>query len=131
MSGGQKWTLEPWKVNTEYAGWNANGGFSPSPIAIFDGNGEAVLSASEWMTLTDADLARIVACINALAGVDDPADYIDRVEATRMSLIRQRDELAAALRLYQKAGIGNSTDFRVQAEASDDARAALAKVAKP
>lgn len=47
---------------------------------------------------------------------------------TPRQLVEQRNELLSALRMYIKAGFGNSTDHYAQADAANAARAIIAKV---
>ena len=89
----QQHTPEPW--NTKFTGVGkasivANG------ISIFS-------SISPYADYNKHNAARIVACVNAMAGKSDPAEYVSRAEdlATRYNLLQlqyanvtdQRDEL--------------------------------------
>lgn len=74
------------------------------------------------------DYAR--ACVAHATAAKDAE--IKALRAERMLVIENQahwkeraERLAEALRMYEKAGIGNSTDFRLQAEARDAANRAL------
>ncbi len=84
---------------------------------------------------------RIVQCVDACARLDTKT--LDMIGAfgglsrdiavkvvleDNAALVKQRDDLATALRKYQAAGFGNSTDFAKQGEAYDAAVEALANV---
>lgn len=70
---------------------------SPEPwsyrfSAIFDNNGCCVV---DWVT-DRQDAARIVDCVNACSGMEDPAAEIKALKHAA----QQRDELLAALELF-------------------------------
>jgi Tfp pilus assembly protein FimV len=103
------------------------------------------------MGIGPSNARRIVACVNACAGIrtDDLetagrlataedsslrrlAEHADTLRAALQThaeeaakLIEQRDELLAALQSYMKAGFGNSTDYVLQDQACKAARAAI------
>jgi len=52
----------------------------------------------------------------------------EEARAAVADVYAQRDAMAEALRLYAKAGVGNSTDFHIQAQAANAAREAIARV---
>ena len=54
--------------------------------ASADATGTAQISRAGWRSRTSANAARIVTCVNACAGMEDPAAEIDELR-------RQRDEL--------------------------------------
>jgi hypothetical protein len=54
----------------------------------------AFINSTGSFSLDEANASRIVACVNACAGMEDPAAEIERLKA-------QRDELLAALELAE------------------------------
>lgn len=90
----QDWTPEPWQwmgVWPDTAGWEG--------VCIRGGDDSEVLdfAAYEGFSIKERDARRTVACVNALAGIPDPAaylkeraDYIERLEA----VVRAGDDLA-------------------------------------
>jgi hypothetical protein len=64
-------TAEPWHIGPDILDWLENGGFKSNPPAILDDNGDTVLSSSEWINISAADLRRIVLCVNKCAGLSD------------------------------------------------------------
>ncbi len=77
-----------------------------------------------------ANARRIVACVNACEGMPTWKLARDGLPSVSeyVALTKQRDDLVAALKKYQAAGFGNSTDFAKQGEAYDAAIEALASV---
>lgn len=98
------WTKEPWKVTG--CGFIASSGFVPirTPFredAFKEGSGRSDHSDA----LLDANARRIVACVNACAGIDTESLVADgygdnwaQIAAHRIELMNQRDELLLALR---------------------------------
>lgn len=86
-------TKEPWKVAEE-------GEF----IAVVDDSGFTVLPDMRISQYAD-DFRRIVACVNACSGMDDPEAHITLLEdnANDAGMYKhQRDELLAALNEIMK-----------------------------
>lgn len=50
----------------------------------------AVLGASEWLRLSDADALRIVACVNACTGI--PTDVLERFESGALAAMLARGQ---------------------------------------
>lgn len=84
----------------------------------------------------EANAARIVACVNALAGISDPVDYrrqADAMDAEIERLNAERDELLAALEEAKNGLLWYRAEFPdAESEADDEAMAridaAIAKV---
>lgn len=53
----------PWRVNPE---WSSHTGMGLMPSPILDADGKDVLPVSEWISASDADIALIVAAVNAM-----------------------------------------------------------------
>lgn len=76
----QKWTKEPWDVHK----WRICAG-------VESGNSTLVCDTA-WNKKTrevaanKANAARIVACVNALAGIPDPAAFVSHVAAMERAL---------------------------------------------
>lgn len=95
-------------------------------------NREAVLALPTTDPAHEANAGRIVACVNACAGMDDPAAEIAALraseesrhydQAAHLACLKQRDSLAAALR-----EIASNDPYKVSS-AGIIARAALAKL---
>ena len=79
-------TKEPWRVMWPCAQWETARLFSGARYIGSIGNSDE----AELETRANAD--RIVSCVNACAGMDDPATDIAALKA-------QRDELLAALQM--------------------------------
>ena len=88
-----KHTPEPWGLVGEpngYTVWNVvDDGVNPGCVGRILAR---VCGAAVNVEEEEANGARIVACVNACAGIDDPAD-----------LRKQRDDLLAALNWYANA----------------------------
>lgn len=77
----QKWTPEPWSVACDRRETFIAGGADGGLAAIFavgkdDGMGGATLDGQD-----SGNLFRAVACVNALAGIPDPAAFMERAKA--------------------------------------------------
>jgi len=72
-------------------------------------------------------LARIVWTDGNVGRLGNFGGWIDCNTEDQACLVSAAPELLAALELYRKAGIGNSTCFETQAQAANAARAAIAK----
>jgi hypothetical protein len=76
-------TKEPWRYGEDNDGWY-------------------VACGSEQLgyALSEANARRIVACVNACAGIDDPEAWINNARfhshETVSAIVKQRDELLAA-----------------------------------
>lgn len=82
----QKHTPEPW--------------CNPYGTVVILGNNEGGFDISGCPS-AKANAARIVACVNACAGLDDPQAAIELMKADHLRALKaeaQRDELLAALR---------------------------------
>lgn len=101
----QKWTKEPWWVDglrVESAAWS---------ICDMDwdysGDGFDKFEEQEHKAVDAANADRIVACVNALAGIPDPAAFVSRVAA-------MEEALKEVVRLIQQLPSG------IDREAEDD-----------
>lgn len=106
MSNEQKWTPEPWKVD-KYGSITANG----RDTVLIQGAASSC-SAGPSRDIGNANRDRVIACVNACAGMDDPAAEIAKlrrdleanIESRHMEgaafnkCLHLRDELSAALR---------------------------------
>lgn len=121
-------TPEPWHVGVRTAHSKRDiYGPQGSIVALADGVFTSLPEAQ-------ANARRIVACVNACAGIDDPEKYIALAKALAdetHKLVAQRDELVAALdraavmleRVTRRGGFVVGCDA-----AAKEARAALAKL---
>jgi hypothetical protein len=68
----QNWTPEPWEVDTVEDG--------PSGDVIARGmrqvGGSGINKGIEIEMFEEADADRIVACVNAMAGIEDPEEFV-------------------------------------------------------
>ena len=65
---------EPWRISEHPDGTGER--------LVVDANGEIVLTESEWVSPEEdaANHARIVECVNAMAGIQDPKAFVARHE---------------------------------------------------
>ena len=76
----QAWTPEPWSADAGYVFGQVPGG-RPNGEGIARCHGSAGARNGEHTQENDyANAARIVACVNALAGVEDPAAFVEAVQ---------------------------------------------------
>lgn len=75
---------EPWHLSDCYASSKEAKAFNDMGVGVLDGFG-------------DEFSRRIVACVNACAGMEKPKEWIDECERLRDQYKAQRDELLAAL----------------------------------
>lgn len=118
MTTRQQHTAEPWHVDEEN---------TARIIYASDGWAIADLISSQMLTeqTAKANARRIVACVNACAGI--PSDLLEafrtggalKVLATNLEIARERDELAEALRLLRR---GRHTHVALQSDADTCAR---------
>lgn len=123
-------TPEPWHTESQCPGeccWHLFSG----PIYGAGDGGECISSPE----MSQADAARIVACVNACAGMGDPAAEIARLHSAVAELSHesvtfqgQRDALAAALRDVLPLAIQTDCGGMDVAFLLNNARAALAKL---
>ena len=147
-----KHTPEPWNYGGSITGCgfstyiNAAGGGVIGSAGDHDTRcgGLHVMYASRFYNddpakQAQANAARIVACVNACAGMADPADHIERLKDLAHGVLpeslptirAQRDELAAVLRTIEKALSDQFVSSEILDENSpirDAMRDALAKV---
>ena len=71
---------EPWTRHIEDTELPLGGSSVKGPVGIVDANREAVVPDTPWCP-TGYDMERIVACVNALAGVQDPAAFMREVHS--------------------------------------------------
>jgi hypothetical protein len=106
----QKWTPEPWQFNPSDEG-DASVGMGGYPPSLYVAAPEDAVTPGDVIVLctltwpfylvpcteidlaafvyygnADANGARIVACVNALAGIEDPAAFVAAYEAMRREL---------------------------------------------
>ena len=131
MSTEQKHTPEPWSAQREasldYRPHYITGrnGDSRVAVAVMQGGGprHAINVAEEG-----ANAARIVSCVNACVGMDDPVIQVEGLKLSRITLETvsvQLDEILATLR--EIAGDGELSEHSCIASLESKARAALAK----
>lgn len=70
--GGAKWTPEPWKAGTPYQHSDIANLLIPI-VSDATADTVALVVGGEDDAATHADSARIVSCVNAMQGIDDPA----------------------------------------------------------
>lgn len=99
-------TKEPWRV----CGRTVSG---PKGLLIEDSYGEAIAVVHEGGCDDEADARRIVAAVNACAGIPTDAlesgvarQVLDEIEAA-VKLEKQRDELLAALEELHRVNLNN------------------------
>ena len=68
-----KHSPEPWKIEHR--------GTDPNDVHVVDANGTCVLE-TDWVPgeLERLDYERIVACVNAMQGIEDPQAFRERAE---------------------------------------------------
>lgn len=95
-------TPEPWVFIQEEMKIKGTGDIEGRTVIA---NVSASMDYSRGKTTQCSNAARIVACVNALEGIKDPADFMGRMKAENVGwldayeLKQQRDELLEALRI--------------------------------
>jgi hypothetical protein len=101
-----KHTPEPWEFkDTEMKITGAGDWFGLQVIA----NVSPKMSFTKGMGTQCANAARIVACVNACAGMDDPAGEIERLRAEREQLLAALEDFVTDYHLWQ-SGQENSPE---------------------
>lgn len=74
---------------------------TPEPWVIGSSNSIWANGLVQAQAMSNANAARIVACVNALEGIDNPASFVEVVKKLELDAYEkmkaQRDELLAAL----------------------------------
>ncbi len=125
-------TPEPWRVGVHALQII----YAPDGWAIADAKVFHLADGADAPAVQKANAARIVACVNACAGMADPVEEVAQLKRNSCgcpdqglrALARQRDELLKALESieeYWNGGEGSAVD--AAEEMRDRARDAIAK----
>ena len=115
----EPWVIEPW-------GGIEKDGIFKGNLSVMSGRWSVAIIQGDNEKPVEANARRIVACVNALAGV--PTDHIERFNQSSIKDFSRdlsvREELLAALKGVLKVADRATVEF-------DAAREAIAKAEKP